>query len=174
MRALLSCLMYAPKGRAVLSRPSSARVLIEPIIAHHRSQENTAPESAHRPVPFAPVRPKPPAAPMRDQTNDNGKKRNGTEPNWHSSKIAVSSRSLPRALQQPATTIIAVAFLTLPLFIWLHRYLLSILQISGYQFLLIDSTRLHPYSVQQTKRVGKWEFRKEPRMRHTKRMPNSR
>lgn len=39
---------------------------------------------------------------------------------------------------------------------------LSIQQITSYQFLLIDITISHPYSVQQTKRVGKWEFRKEP------------
>mgnify|MGYP003255323897 CR=1 FL=1 len=58
--------------------------------------------------------------------------------------------------------------------ICMHSVSLSIPQITSYQFLLIDITISRPYSVQQTKRVGKWEFRKEPRMRHTKRMPNSR
>ena len=59
-------------------------------------------------------------------------------------------------------------------YICIRSISLSIQQITSYQFLLIDITISHPYSVQQTKRVGKWEFRKEPHMRHTKRMPNSR
>ena len=46
--------------------------------------------------------------------------------------------------------------------ICMHSVSLSIQQITSYQFLLIDITISRPYSVQQTKRVGKWEFRKEP------------